>query len=233
MSNVISQGVILSERKENKMKQRLVIATLIFILLYTVTAWSNEKLYGNEVFPESQVEDIREEVYKKSTVKDKKDNQATGMVSLFSIRREKTVGRYPTRKGVILVTSDPYKGLIPTGHAAIVYNNGHVIESVAKGVIMGPNNWNISKKKCIGVSVKGTSVAQDSKAADWCYKQMGKGYNFNYLNVSTRAKFYCSQLVWASFKDNYNIDLNTKDFGAAVHPLELANNNKVNVIYKK
>ena len=54
------------------MKKRLVIATLIFILLYTVTAWSNEKLYGNEVFPESQVEDIREEVYKKSTVKVRK-----------------------------------------------------------------------------------------------------------------------------------------------------------------
>ena len=46
---------------------------------------------------------------------------------------------------------------------------------------------------------------------------LGKPYNYNYFNVSTRKKFYCSQLVWAAFKDNYGIDLDTSDFGDAVH----------------
>ena len=34
----------------------------------------------------------------------------------------KITGKYPVRKGTILVTSDAYKGLIPTGHAAMVWN---------------------------------------------------------------------------------------------------------------
>ena len=33
-----------------------------------------------------------------------------------------TSGVYPTRKGEILVTTDPYMGSVPSGHAAIVYN---------------------------------------------------------------------------------------------------------------
>lgn len=43
------------------------------------------------------------------------------------------------------------------------------------------------------------------------------------LNVDTRSKFYCSQLVWAAYKDALGIDLNTSTYGAAVHPLELVN----------
>lgn len=46
-------------------------------------------------------------------------------------------------------------------------------------------------------------------------------------------KFYCSQLVWAAFKDNYGIDLDTSDFGDAVHPMELVNSSKTYTIYKK
>lgn len=54
----------------------------------------------------------------------------------------------------------------------------------------------------------------------------GKKYNFDYLDVNTRKKFYCSQLVWASYKDKFGIDLNTSAYGAAVHPMELVNNSK-------
>lgn len=65
------------------------------------------------------------------------------------------------------------------------------------------------------------------------YRQLGKPYNYNYFNVSTRKKFYCSQLVWVAFKDNYGIDLDTSDFGDAVHPMELVNSSKTYTIYKK
>lgn len=101
------------------------------------------------------------------------------------------------------------------------------------GVTTGPNDWNTSKTSCYGISVKGTTVDEDNEASNWCYRQLGKPYNYNYFNVSTRKKFYCSQLVWAAFKDNYGIDLDTSDFGDAVHPMELVNSSKTYTIYKK
>lgn len=142
-------------------------------------------------------------------------------------------GTYPTRKGTILVTSDAYKNLIPTGHAAIVWNKSKVVESVSKGVVYGKNNWKSTKKKVYGVTVKSTSAAQDAKAAEYCAKQIGKKYNYNYLNMSTRKNFYCSQLVWAAFYDLYRINLNTSAYtNKAIHPMELVNTSKTSLIYK-
>lgn len=83
------------------------------------------------------------------------------------------------------------------------------------------------------MSVGGTTAAQDDEASNWCYRQRGKPYNFNYLNVDTREKFYCSQLIWAAFKDNYGVDLNTSDFGRAVHPMELVDSPNTYVMYSK
>lgn len=154
----------------------------------------------------------------------------------------KEVGEYPSRKGVILVTKDAYKGLIPTGHAAIVISKSKVCEALSKGVVEGKNNWATAKKTCYGVSVKGTTAAQDEAAADWCLKQKGKKYNYNYYSTDTRKKFYCSQLVWASFKDLYGIDLNTNTFdlyvmnkktAIAIHPAELISTSKTATIYEK
>lgn len=108
-----------------------------------------------------------------------------------------------------------------------------IVESLSNGVTTGPNDWNTSKTSCYGISVKGTTVDEDNEASNWCYRQLGKPYNYNYFNVSTRKKFYCSQLVWAAFKDNYGIDLDTSDFGDAVHPMELVNSSKTYTIYKK
>ena len=71
------------------------------------------------------------------------------------------------------------------------------------------------------------------KVADWCYSQRGKPYNFDYYDVNTRSKFYCSQLIWAGFKDKYNVDLNTSQYGAAVHPLEFVSSDKTMILYKK
>ncbi|MBQ6376816.1 MAG: hypothetical protein IJJ52_04230 [Lachnospiraceae bacterium] len=140
-------------------------------------------------------------------------------------------GSYPTRKGTILVTTDFYKGLIPTGHAAIVYSRNNVIESVSNGVVWGKNNWKSTKREFYGVTLRNTSGNQDAAAADWCRKQIGKRYNFNYFNTGTRQRFYCSQLVWAAFKDKYGINMNTAAFGNAVHPIELVTTNKTCTIY--
>lgn len=144
-----------------------------------------------------------------------------------------STGSYPTRKGIILVTGDFYKGLIPTGHAAIIYGSNVVVEFLANGVTTGDNDWNTTKGTCYGVTVIGTTAAQDSAAADWCYSQLDKKYNYNYLDTATRSKFYCSQLVWAAFLDNYSIDLNTSAFLNAVHPLELVSSENTRLVYEK
>ena len=142
-------------------------------------------------------------------------------------------GSYSKRKGVILVTPDFLKGLIPTGHAAIGYSSTQVVESVSSGVVRGSHNWNTAKSQAYEVTPKGTSAAQDVTAANWANGKLGKPYNYNYLNTGTRSEFYCSQLVWAAFKDNFGIDMNTILFLNAVHPMELVNNDKVNLIYRK
>lgn len=142
-------------------------------------------------------------------------------------------GSYPTRKGVILVTSDAFKGLIPTGHAAIIYTYGSVVESLSSGVTTGTNRWNYTKNQAYGVSVSSTSATQDATAANWAYRQIGKPYNWNYLDTGTRSKFYCSQLVWASFKDNFGINLDTPSYLSAVHPMEFVGNAKTYLIWRK
>lgn len=179
------------------------------------------------VFPEEEVKKIEEEVEQLPLEMDKVDDTSTGSDQIASI------GKYPTRKGVILVTKDKYKGLIPTGHAAIVWSSKSVIESTADGVKWGKNNWSSKKKTCYGVTVKTTTAKNDRGAANWCRNQIGKPYNYNYLNVKTRSKFYCSQLVWAAYKDKYGVDLNTSKFGKAIHPMELVESSKTRMIYKK
>lgn len=179
---------------------------------------------GEEVFPEEEIKQLEEEI---DQIPLEADKMEEGMDQIASS------GRYPTRKGVILVTKDKYKGLIPTGHAAIVWNKSNVIEALSKGITWGNNNWNIRKKTCYGVSVKSTTINNDRGAANWCRDQMGKPYNYNYFNVKTRSKFYCSQLIWAAYKDKYGVDLNTSKFGKAIHPMELVETPKTKVIYKK
>lgn len=144
-------------------------------------------------------------------------------------------GAYPTRKGVILVTptNASLGGATFVGHAAIIYSNNKVVEALSDGVTLGRNNWNTVKTKCYGVTVSSTTYAQDAAAADFCYRQIGCPYNYNFLNVNTRSKYYCSQLVWAAFLDLYGIDLNTSTLGNVVTPMELVNTSKTSAIYIK
>lgn len=158
---------------------------------------------------------------------------ASSGATTFATVASGSYGTYPTRKGVILVTEDKYKGLLPTGHAGIIYTSTSIVESLSNGVTTGPNDWKTSKNTCYGVTVKSTTAAQDSAAANWCYKQIGKPYNYNYLNSSTRKSFYCSQLVYAAFLDNFGINLDTNSFLQAVHPIELVNTSQTSLIYQK
>ncbi len=144
-------------------------------------------------------------------------------------------GTYPTRKGVILSTptNASLGGKTFVGHSAIIYSASKVVESLGDGVTTGNNNWNSTKTKCYGVTVYGTTAAEDAAAADYCYNKIGCPYNYNFLNVNTRTKFYCSQLVWASYLDLYEIDLNTSTLGNIITPMELVNTDKTYTIYSK
>lgn len=178
------------------------------------------------------------------------DPKATEPAGKLQLRG--TSGNQPSRKGTILVTSDAYKGLIPTGHAAMVWSAKLVIESVANGVKWGVNDWQDSKREAFGTTVKSTTAAQDAKAADWAKAKIGKPYNLAYWNIDTRTKFYCSQLVWAAFKDKFTINLNTSEYSYwgvkslcikgkvctlvpvrynPVHPMELVRTPLVNVFW--
>jgi len=105
------------------------------------------------------------------------------------------------------------------------------------GVEIGPNNWNTSKNQAYAVTVKDTTSKQDVSAADYCYSQLGKPYNWNFYRMDYRNKFYCSQLIRSAYLDLYDIDLNTGDFdiltGKAIHPMELVNTSKTKLIYRK
>ena len=198
---------------------------LMMVLLLTNISPAFAQAKDDYTIDMKQVEADWEKAAKVPVVSDKTVEGSKGITPMAT-------GTYPTRKGVILVTPDKLKGIIPTGHAAIIYNSTTVVESLSGGVTTGANNWNKVRSKTYGVTVSGTTTTQDSNAANWCYNQRGKSYNWNYLNVLTRSSFYCSHLVWAAFKDLYGIDLNTSSYGAAVHPMELVNTSRTSKIYE-
>ena len=139
----------------------------------------------------------------------------------------------PTLRGAILVTTDAYKNLIPTGHAAVLYSKDYVIEALADGVQRGKNNWVKTKKEFFVCEANGISRDGMIRAMGWCDKKRGKPYNYNYYNIDTRDSFYCSHLIYAAYKDYFGIDMNTKDFdssvlGKAIHPIELVSTPKTN-----
>ena len=193
---------------------------------------------AEKVFNKNDVTQMKKEIDAMNVYEDKnkrKDGKLVQVGKDFEVykKNNKKPSMYPNRKGVILVTADAYKNLIPTGHAAIIYSPKKVVESLKSGVQMGKNNWYSKHKTCYAVTTYKTSPAMDAYVADWCYSQIGKDYNWNYFNVDTRKKFYCSQLVWAGYLDKEMINLNTKKFGKAIHPMELVNTPKTYMIYKQ
>jgi uncharacterized protein YycO len=185
---------------------------------------------AEELFDEESLEILIDQANEMEILPDKNDD------GTFPERsRRAAYGTYTKRKGVILVTSDAYKGLIPTGHAAIGYNDNQVVESLSNGVTTGPHNWNLGtvKNQAYQTTPKDTTAAQDAAVADWCYAQRGKPYNFNFLDINTRAKFYCSQLVWAGYKDKYGVDLNNTLYGDAIHPMEFVSSYKITLLWRK
>ena len=170
------------------------------------------------------------EADRRPVVIDSKSNNLHFRTNFFRSSNE-----YPRRSGVILVTKDSYHGL-PIGHAAIIYDYDNVVESFKDGGVQkGENDWDGSKKTCYALNVKDTDAIQDEDAADWAYAQIGKPYNIDFNDIDTRDKFYCSQLVWAAYKDTCGIDISvrTPGLGRAIYPPALLKSKEVEIIYKQ
>jgi|SRR6056297_670346 len=146
----------------------------------------------------------------------------------------KAIGTYPTRSGVILVT-DSALGSFGSivGHAGIIYSDYLTVESFGDtGVNYYDNNWDTrySDANVYGVSAKDTTFAEDHTAAVWAYNKWGCPYNIDFFNIDIRTKFYCSQLVYAAFIDNFNINLNQG--GGIVTPLDLVQTSNTFTLYQ-
>lgn len=210
------------------------VVTSLFIMPISADASTND----NKIKAEQQgvySEAYTDAEWAKAKSKPVMEDKGSTKDSTMGIVSTESVGTYPTRNGVILVTPDKFKGLIPTGHSGIIWDGatGRIIESISSGVVIGNNDWNIKKSSCYGVTANGTTTSQDNNAANWCKTQVGLPYNYNYLNPWTRSRFYCSQLVYASFLDNYGINMDTWAYLEAVHPMELVNTSKTYTIYQK
>lgn len=148
----------------------------------------------------------------------------------------RSIGSYPKRPGVILVTPDKFSGIIPLGHAGIVWSEVYTIEANQPGVDLQPNNWDSTKTKTYAVTTSVTTAMDDRVAADWCYMQRWKPYNYNFYDIETKNAFYCAQLVYAGFKNTKGIDLNTSMYdalgGRAIHPMELVDGPLTRIIYE-
>lgn len=148
----------------------------------------------------------------------------------ISVNARTLASSEPAGKGIILVTTDKLKDKYPLGHAAIVYSAKYVVESLSDGVVLGGNNWSKTKNEYYACAPYDASMDDMGKAANYCHRRIGKPYNYNYYNINTRKKFYCSQLVYASYLDMFGINLNTDAFkdaaGNPIHPYELVSTPK-------
>lgn len=223
---------------------------MTFVLLLAIVPVFSGNVYAKSMgITEQMVRDSNAEF--NEVLRDDNLTNIAGPRGKSLYAKTKIQGKYPQKAGMILTTKDNENSLAKVfklGHAAIVYKKNVVVESVAKGVTEGDNNWNIVKKNVLAGNVKKTSDNVDKKVAKWCHKQIGKGYNFGFYNINTRKRFYCSHLVYAGFKDVAGINLNTSKYDTkdaktgkkyhAIAPVELLgktniNNGKVKIIYKK
>ena len=150
-----------------------VLLSGIFMVMTGVNVNAAEQEYppAEAVFPEEKVLQIENQI-KNTPIYNDKDAEGN-----FSLKNTRATGTYPTRYGVILVTADKYKGLIPTGHAGIIWTSSTIVESLSNGVTTGPNDWNTSKTSCYGM--------------EW----LDRGINMVFLDNPTVSSDYIRQMM--------------------------------------
>ncbi len=110
-------------------------------------------------------------------------------------------------------------GLGITGHAAIVeglfYDSTQkqyyirIIEAISDGVVRSVLDASrVDYKSATIYRVSGATTAQRKAAVDFCVSQLGDSYNLDFAKdtSSSESDWYCSELVWAAYK-NQGIDI--------------------------
>ncbi|MCR3758871.1 hydrolase [Clostridium felsineum] len=218
----------------------IVLATTVNGVKTFASINSNTALTSNQKKVLQQYQGRVDKAY--NSFDDKKDSKVTNdyksdkkvlKVQRFSGDTE-DYGDYPTRKGVILVTRDSNTLGVHYGHAGIIWSASTTVESMPNGVGRYPNEWKTRYNSIKGLTTKNTTADQDAAAADWCSDQIGKPYNYNFFNINTRDKFYCSQLVWASYKDLYGMDIDPKrTIPSVIIPVDLPKQDTLDTIYAR
>lgn len=185
-----------------------------------------EKLYNYLTDPK-ELQEI-EEGYEEIDQKAIEDNAEIVDVE-YSYRRPSP---FYHKKGNILVTNHGETRFNIAGHAGIVFDSYNTIEAYDPVVIAKGNNFFLRKGygRIWEAEVR-QADGSNRAVADWALKQKGKPYNWKIWDINTRARFYCSQLVYAGYKDKCGIDLNKN--GGIVYPTDLINHKMIKIIRVK
>jgi uncharacterized protein YycO len=140
--------------------------------------------------------------------------------------------------GDVLVTYGKNTATQFFGHAAIVSEyNVWTIESWPlitspideDGVQWYTNDW-ASYSQTYGLEVYNATDDDYYYASMYAEYQLGKLYNWNWLDKNTTSYFYCSQLAWRSWlQQGFNLDSYPSD--TVVMPAELVTDGDVYIFY--
>lgn len=223
------------------MKKKLLTVLFLTTLctLSTAPVFAEENVYSQkseDVFGREQVQQWEEEILSEAMDTRPVDDPK----NLFRA----PVGGWTWRDGVICITDSYAKSPhFNNGHAGIVAaepyyyatieSSPYSPEDPINGVRVELGDWTGRFPGTVyQYGVKKTTVAQDRAAAQWAAKQIGKPYNKSFTDIHTRKSFYCSQLVWAAYKDTAGVDIGTWHWGSAIHPFEFMKSSQTQLIYR-
>lgn len=129
-----------------------------------------------------------------------------------------------------------------TGHIAIVegiYTRSgggqyiRVIEAIDKGVVRSIlDDTRIDERKGTVLRVKSASTTTINRAVSFCVGELGSKYNLDFAKDTSSAEtdWYCSELVWAAYK-NQGIDIEVGGINEpGITPRDIKRSNKVSTV---
>jgi uncharacterized protein YycO len=105
---------------------------------------------------------------------------------------------YVPMPGDILLTEDS-----TPDHAGIVYNSTTTVEASSGGVTTYDiGKWYRAYGSFKVMRVKNASFAQASGAANYAFSKVSYPYNYNFADYKNTSSFYCTSLVYRSWRSN-------------------------------
>ena len=144
------------------------------------------------------------------------------------------------KKGDVIFEANGGFGI--TGHIAIVegkYTSSsgkkyiRIIEAIDKGVVRSClDDTRVDDKNVTVLRVTSATSQNINSAVDFCKGQLGKSYSIDFQKdtSSNENDWYCSELVWASYK-NQGIDIEVSGNGEpGITPRDIYNSSKTKIV---